>query len=162
MVYGLQSICPWTPLSVSKRMIGAHGGSLLDCLLFTAACLLITACRPRTSCWPRYSLKSGMITPGISAHLHYPLLSLGRTFIIQQLAKALVLLRFPSERMTVIGYFRQNRCPICKSPISKSNRIHRSFWMRLIPRTCYYRCAECYCKFVTVFGCIVMVLFKEP
>ena len=61
----------------------------------------------------------------------------------------------------MIKYFRENRCPVCESPLSESHRIRRKFWMRLLPRTCYYRCNECYSKFVTVLGCMVVVVYRE-
>jgi len=40
----------------------------------------------------------------------------------------------------------QNKCPICGD--SKHQRIHRRWWMHLIPSSKYYSCNRCRSKYM--------------
>jgi len=43
----------------------------------------------------------------------------------------------------------QRKCPRCQD--FKHERIHRKWWMRLIPGTKYYSCNRCRSKFMIIF-----------
>jgi len=42
------------------------------------------------------------------------------------------------------------KCPVCSSHVR--TRIHRKFWMRLIPWSKYYVCADCKCRYLSMMG----------
>ncbi len=48
-----------------------------------------------------------------------------------------------------VGENFQRKCPKCQD--FKHERIHRKWWMHLIPGTKYYSCDRCRCKFVIAF-----------
>jgi len=42
------------------------------------------------------------------------------------------------------------KCPDCKSHVR--TRIHRKFWMRLVPWSKHYLCAQCRCEYLSIVG----------
>ena len=49
----------------------------------------------------------------------------------------------------VIGEDFQRKCPQCQDV--RHERIHRKWWMRLMPGTKHYRCDRCRSKFMIIF-----------
>jgi hypothetical protein len=51
-----------------------------------------------------------------------------------------------------------SRCPICKN--EKLERVHRAWWMRILPGTRFYRCPTCNIYVLHLFSAIAVG--KQP
>lgn len=55
-------------------------------------------------------------------------------------------------------HYSGKSCPICMATDYKdqAKRLHRKFWMRLLPGSQYYRCPKCRTEFVSLLGLVTV------